>query len=267
MNTKTYDMSKLADSKKFNTAQVSLFFYQISDYYAALTNFVDTMKRCLSHYTPAFVVNSEDERANFLAECAQVRAKLIRLGASELMDCLGTLEDAAISRNFEEFSDGQVKFNATLKICMDVVKNAEVKKEEQKKEEPKKEEPKKEKNKKKTKQTIMLVDPFLMDLQKMIGFLDGKYHVIGCSDAQSAIAALQARKPDLFLISTQMPRVSGYELAYLIRAKGLKGSIWFISHEDVFDPVKTYMPSKAARYIQKPIESDSLLSMVGEELI
>ena len=278
MSLKTYDISKLTQSNQFDTANVQLFFYQITDFYEALNGFVETMGRALSHYTPAFVVNSEEERSNFLQECSQVRAKLMRIGATELMDTLAVLENAAIHRDFKEFSDGQVKFSATLKMAIDVIKDAETvpepkpvpkpepKPEPEQKSAPAKPKKKSTKQKAADKTTIMIVDPYLIDLQKMISTLDQKYHVIGCSDAQSAIAALRARKPHLFLLSAKMPGISGYELAYIIASKNLRAPIWFISDEEVFDPVRAYMPSKQTKYVQKPIETDSLLAMIEEEI-
>ena len=258
MKAKIYDMAKLSESGKFDTTIVQRFFYHVKDYYEALTDFVENHKKCLSHYTPAFVVNSEDERKGFLNECFQVRAMLMRLGAIDLLDRLSAMEDAAISRNFQGFSDGQVSFNATLKIYMDIIKEAEGTSK------------KKKKNTtvsmvvSKDKPTILVVEPLGSDLQKIVELLSGEYKVLGCPDGQSAIASLRARTPDLFLICAYMPGISGYELAFLIRSSGLKTPIWFMSDEKIFDPVQACMPPEVTQYITKPLVGEKVLLMLHE---
>jgi|GEM_PF-659676 len=262
MSIKTYDIAKLEASGKFDTAHVQRFFYNVKDYYEVLTDFFDNYKKCLGHYTPVFVVNSEEDRQRFLTECSQVRAKFINMGAIGLLDALSVLEDAAIIRNFEQFSDGQVKFNATLKIYMDLVKSVEVKTRAQS---PKtKSKTPIESKPKKKKRTIMVVDPLINELQEMMVVLSDNYNVIGCSDSQSAMASLSARKPDLFLVCVKMDGITGYELAFLIRRKGQKAPIWFLSVEKIFDAVRALMPPDATKYIPKTIEGSALLKTLQE---
>ena len=252
MKSKTYNIEKLAESEKFDTSIVQRFFYNISDYYNALTDFAENFGKCLSHYTPVFVVNSEEDRQGFLTESAQVRAAFMRIGATALLDALSVLEDAAIERNFEAFSDGQVKFRATLKICMDIVKSAESKVKTEKK-----------KKKKKTR-TVMVVATHFEHLQQIITALNDQYHVTGYSDGQSAIASLRGRKPDLFLLQASMSDISGYALAFLIRTTGLRVPIWFITDEKKFDPIKPFVTASEYKYIATPIDESALLKMLND---
>ena len=262
MPAKRYDIAKLEASGKFDTAHVQRFFYNVADYYEVLADFFNNYKKCLSHYTPVFVVNSEDDRQGFLNECSNVRAKFMTMGATGLLDTLSVMEDAAINRNFEEFSDGQVKFKATLKIYMDLVKSAEVKSKPQvvKAKVDETSEPKA----KKRKPTIMVIEPAVDELQAKVDVLSKGFNVVACFDGQSAIASLSGRKPDLFLIVSSRDGITGYELAYLIRCKGQKAPIWFLSSGDSFDPVRALMPSDCSVYIPKTTKSEDLLAKVKE---
>ena len=252
MKSKTYNIEKLAASEKFDTSIVQRFFYNNNDYYDALTDFSENFGKCLSHYTPVFVVNSEEDRQGFLTECAQVRAKFMRIGVTALLDALSVLEDAAIERNFDAFFDGQVKFNATLKICMDIVKSAESKSK-----------PEKKKKKKKTR-TIMVVAPHFENLQQIIATLSDQYNVTGYSNSPSAIASLRGRKPDLFLLQARMPDISGYELAFLIRTTGISVPIWFMTDEKKFDPIKPFVSASEYKYITTPIDENAILKLLND---
>jgi len=124
MKGKTYDLKKLADSGKFDTTVSTRFFYDTQGYYDALTDFAADFKSDFGNYTAAFVVNSDEDRKIFLGDCFEARAEFVRLGMTALMEALAVLEDAAIQKNTKEFSDGQVKFDATLRICVDIIRGA-----------------------------------------------------------------------------------------------------------------------------------------------
>jgi hypothetical protein len=121
---KTYDMEKLTESGKFDTSVSTWFYYKTQDYFDALTEFANSYPRDLGNYTPAFVINSDADREEFMKECFEIRADFTRLGITPLLEELANMENAAISRNFKEFSDGQITFQATMKICKDVIKDS-----------------------------------------------------------------------------------------------------------------------------------------------
>jgi hypothetical protein len=124
MKGKTYDLEKLSASGKFDIGVSTRFYYTTQEYFDALTDFSLNYKRDLSNYTPAFVVNSDADREEFMKECFEIRADYVRLGLSALLDALVTMENAAIAKNFKEFSDGQVTYRATMKICQDAIKES-----------------------------------------------------------------------------------------------------------------------------------------------
>lgn len=114
----------LSETGMFDTNVSTMFYYSTRDYFDALTDFVQHYKRDLANYNPAFVVNSADSREDFIRECFEVRAILVRLGMNELLDALSTLENAAITKHDKEFSDGQIKFRATIEIYKKTIKEA-----------------------------------------------------------------------------------------------------------------------------------------------
>jgi len=124
MKRKSYDMTMLSETGMFDTNVSTMFYYSTRDYFDALTDFVQHYKRDLANYNPAFVVNSADSREDFIRECFEVRAILVRLGMNELLDALSTLENAAITKHDKEFSDGQIKFRATIEIYKKTIKEA-----------------------------------------------------------------------------------------------------------------------------------------------
>ncbi|MCL1884757.1 MAG: hypothetical protein FWF81_13520 [Defluviitaleaceae bacterium] len=124
MKGKTYDLEKLSASGNFDVSVITRFYYNTQEYFDALTTFVNTYSRDLGNYTPAFVVNSDADREEFMKECFEIRADYVRLGLNALIESLVVMEDAAINRDVKEFSDGQISYQATLKICKDDIKNA-----------------------------------------------------------------------------------------------------------------------------------------------
>ena len=127
MKGRVYDIKKLADSGRFDTTVRNRFYYDNREYFDALSDFAENFERDMGNYTPAFVVNCDEDREEFMKECFEVRASLMRLGAGKLLDLLLVMENAAISRNAKEFADGQVNFHANLRICQDIVRDAAVK--------------------------------------------------------------------------------------------------------------------------------------------
>ena len=98
MKRKTYDLDKLADSGKFDIGVRKSFFYNMQDYFDALTDFEQHYKRELGNYNPTFVTHCEDNREELMRECFELRAVFVRLGMTELLNALDTLENAAITK-------------------------------------------------------------------------------------------------------------------------------------------------------------------------
>jgi len=119
-----YDIDKLNKSGLFDTSAASKFYYNIQDYFDALTYFIDNNVFGFSNYTPAFVVNSDEDRCLFLKECFDTRAEFTRLGMAALLQELDVMENAANKRDMKEFSDGQIKLRASIEICIRALRGA-----------------------------------------------------------------------------------------------------------------------------------------------
>ncbi|MCL2049672.1 MAG: hypothetical protein FWG87_13215 [Defluviitaleaceae bacterium] len=120
----TYNLEKLIASGNFDTGVIERFYYDKQEYFDALTDFRYDYKRDLTNYTPAFVINSKEDSEEFMKECFEIRAIFIKLGFTAVLETLVRLEDAAISHSEKAFSDAQIRFRATLKICKDELQAA-----------------------------------------------------------------------------------------------------------------------------------------------
>jgi len=119
-----YDLTKLTERKGINRNLVKLFFFNNEDYYNALTDFTENFGRPLAHYTPDFVMNSPDDRALFIKDCMNIRATLMQLGLTYAIHELDVMENALWRGTTKEFSDGQIKFAASINIYTQVIKDA-----------------------------------------------------------------------------------------------------------------------------------------------
>jgi hypothetical protein len=124
MGEKVYDLAQLTESNGIDRSLVKLFFFENKDYYNALTRFTEEFHRPLAQYTPAFVVNSPEDRALFLTDCLKIRTALMQLGLTLAIRELDAMENAVHNGDVKEFSDGQVKFDAAIRIYMDVIEGA-----------------------------------------------------------------------------------------------------------------------------------------------
>ena len=124
---KCYNLQKLIASGMFDIESGQQFHYnKIQTYFDSLEDFAANYVSGFGNYTPAVVVNSDENRAFFLVECYNARAQFMVLGISALLDCVTVMEDAAIKRDREGFADGQVKLRATLRICRNTIRAAEI---------------------------------------------------------------------------------------------------------------------------------------------
>lgn len=121
----SFDLDKLFEGSMIDKGLVDLFFYDNRDYYHKLTDFlVNNHNYSLSHYTPAFVMHSPEDKTLFLKECYQVRASLMQMGLLMAMDELDVMEEAVHHNDVKAFADGQIKYVATIRIYLDMIRGA-----------------------------------------------------------------------------------------------------------------------------------------------
>ena len=259
-----YDLEKLAGSGKIDTSFIGRYFYDSQEYFDKLTDFTTNYARCLSSYTPAFVVNSEEDKNRFLAECFQVRALFMQLGLASALDELNTMENAIHNQNVKEFADGQVKFAATLNIYMDIINDAIISR-------IREDGPVEHiaTSILTTNRKLLVADSSQRNLNIITSALQPDYQVIGRTSVQSVLLALNMNTPSIFLISVQMPEMSGYELAYIIRSTGLfpYEPIWFLSDPNETDNVRDAMHRDSTVYLPKPVDTENLLRLLARHFI
>jgi two-component system phosphate regulon response regulator PhoB len=123
--------------------------------------------------------------------------------------------------------------------------------------------------------TVLLVD----DEEDIVTYLvtllqDSGYDAVGVSDADAALAAIDAAAPDLILLDIMMPGESGLSLYQKLRgsAKTADVPVLFISGlrqtEELGDLARGHereVPD-AAFYLEKPIRAEELIRRIREVL-
>src|SRR5688500_1769987 len=72
-----------------------------------------------------------------------------------------------------------------------------------------------------TKARVLVVDDELMVRDVLSRYLErGGFEVETAADGERALAALEARPPDLVLLDLMLPRVDGFEVFRRVRARG-----------------------------------------------
>jgi CheY-like chemotaxis protein len=117
--------------------------------------------------------------------------------------------------------------------------------------------------------TLLLADDSIT-VQRVIAltFAEEPVNVVTVSDGRQAMELLAAQKPDIVLAGTNLPHVSGYELARFIRSKpDLKG-IPILLLSGAFETVDNarLMSSGANGVLEKPVEPTVVIGRVKELL-
>ena len=101
------------------------------------------------------------------------------------------------------------------------------------------------------------------------------YTVLGVSNGEEALAALEQSYYDLIISDIMMPKMDGYELVRSIRESGSSIPIMMITAKDAFDDMRLGFLSGSDDYMVKPIviggtvmECDSLsVTVDGESMV
>lgn len=91
------------------------------------------------------------------------------------------------------------------------------------------------------------------------------YPVVYAEDGESALAVLFETAPDLAFIDVYMPRLSGLDVLYRMRAEGIRTPVIVMSgrpHAPMVQDAKTL----GARFASKPFNFEELSTMVAEVL-
>ena len=94
-----------------------------------------------------------------------------------------------------------------------------------------------------------------------------RYEVITAADGAEAMEALQRENPTLMILDVNMPRMDGYgvcEQLNRMRAAAPVPPVVFLT--SLNSRALELLGSEFGAYMQKPVEPEQLLSVVGEQI-
>jgi DNA-binding response OmpR family regulator len=116
---------------------------------------------------------------------------------------------------------------------------------------------------------ILAVDdsPTILEMIKAI-LEAGGYSVLTASDGAEALETARAEKPDLILLDVMLPKLDGYRVCRLLKFDQNYKSIPIImlTAKTEEQSMATGLRTGADQYLTKPIEPETLLTAVAEEL-
>lgn len=114
---------------------------------------------------------------------------------------------------------------------------------------------------------ILVVDDDTVTRRLLKGVLEGAgYRVETAEDGAAGLDALRARAFDLLLLDVWMPRMGGLEVLATLRAEQRGPRAIVMTTDGTPETVLRAVREQAFQYVQKPLESRSLLELVGRAL-
>ena len=89
------------------------------------------------------------------------------------------------------------------------------------------------------------------------------YTVLGVSNGEEALAALEQSYYDLIISDIMMPKMDGYELVRSVRESGSSIPIMMITAKDAFDDMRLGFLSGSDDYMVKPINIGEMVLMAS----
>ncbi|MDI6711905.1 MAG: response regulator [Anaerosomatales bacterium] len=116
---------------------------------------------------------------------------------------------------------------------------------------------------------ILAVDdsPTILEMIKAI-LEAGGYEVITASDGNEALEKARGENPDLILLDVMLPKLDGYRVCRLLKFdQNYKHiPIIMLTAKTEEQAMATGIRTGADQYLTKPVEPDTLLAAVAEEL-
>ena len=88
------------------------------------------------------------------------------------------------------------------------------------------------------------------------------YTVLGVSNGEEALAALEQSYYDLIISDIMMPKMDGYELVRSIRESGSSIPIMMITAKDAFDDMRLGFLSGSDDYMVKPFDTKEVVARI-----
>jgi DNA-binding response OmpR family regulator len=116
---------------------------------------------------------------------------------------------------------------------------------------------------------ILAVDDSLTILEMIKAILESAdYDVITAADGAEALEKARAEKPDLILLDVMLPKLDGYRVCRLLKfdQNYKEIPIIMLTAKAEEQSIATGIRTGADQYLTKPVEPETLLAAVAEEL-
>lgn len=89
------------------------------------------------------------------------------------------------------------------------------------------------------------------------------YSVVGVSNGEEALHALDTSYYDLIISDIMMPKMDGYQLVSALREAGMTTPVMMITAKDAFDDMRLGFLSGSDGYMVKPVNINEMVLRVG----
>ena len=89
------------------------------------------------------------------------------------------------------------------------------------------------------------------------------YSVVGVSNGEEALSALDTSYYDLLISDIMMPKMDGYQLVSALREAGMTTPVMMITAKDAFDDMRLGFLSGSDDYMVKPVNINEMVLRVG----
>lgn len=89
------------------------------------------------------------------------------------------------------------------------------------------------------------------------------YAVVGVSNGEEALSALDSSYYDLIISDIMMPKMDGYQLVSALRESGMTTPVMMITAKDAFDDMRLGFLSGSDDYMVKPVNINEMVLRVG----
>lgn len=89
------------------------------------------------------------------------------------------------------------------------------------------------------------------------------YSVVGVSNGEEALQALDTSYYDLIISDIMMPKMDGYQLVSALREAGMTTPVMMITAKDAFDDMRLGFLSGSDDYMVKPVNINEMVLRVG----
>lgn len=114
--------------------------------------------------------------------------------------------------------------------------------------------------------SILLVEDEIVELETLKNFVNweacGISKVYSARGARSAMGIVAEHEPDIIITDIQMPKISGIELARMIREEGYSCRIVFLTGYDKFEYARQAVQLHVEEFLLKPFQVDEVETLI-----